>query len=104
MIYVKLYMVSQYIIIWTFLIVHLGREIIQGVKQFTGELRTGFGSFIEKNLPPFSSAYPENNCRKKDDNCDQPYSFIHKVYKILKYRCLLLFITFEIHNNVFVSL
>ena len=59
-----------------------GEEIIHEVKKYTGDLRTGFGSFIEKNLAPFSSAYPENNCRKKDIKCDQPYSFIHKVNMI----------------------
>ena len=64
------------------ILILLGEEIIHEVKKYTGDLRTGFGSFIEKNLAPFSSAYPENNCRKKDIKCDQPYSFIHKVNMI----------------------
>lgn len=57
----------------------LGQEIINGVGDFTGDLKIGLGAFIEKNLPPFSSAYPENNCKVKGNKCDQPYSFIHKV-------------------------
>ena len=57
----------------------LGQEIINGVEAFTGDLQIGLGAFIEKSLPPFSSAYPENNCRTKGEDCDQPYSFIHKV-------------------------
>ena len=60
----------------------LGQEIINGVGEFTGDLQIGLGAFIEKNLPPFSSAYPENNCRTKGEECDQPYSFIHKVRKL----------------------
>ena len=58
----------------------LGKDIIQGIQETTQNLQTGIGSFIEKNLPPFSSAYKENNCLKKFENCEQPYSFIHKVF------------------------
>jgi len=55
----------------------LGKEIMEGIKQKTKALATGFGSFVEKNLPPFSSAVPEFNCRGIP-NCNQPYSFHHK--------------------------
>ena len=58
----------------------LGKDIIQGIQETTQNLQTGIGSFIEKNLPPFSSAYKENNCLKKFEHCEQPYSFIHKVF------------------------
>ena len=71
-----------YTIFINIILILSGEEIIHEVKKYTGDLRTGFGSFIEKNLAPFSSAYPENNCRKKDIKCDQPYSFIHKVNMI----------------------
>ena len=90
-----------YTIFINIILILSGEEIIHEVKKYTGDLRTGFGSFIEKNLAPFSSAYPENNCRKKDIKCDQPYSFIHKVNMIwCKYGLGLILRTIYWLNNL----
>ena len=56
----------------------LGGEIISGIKKKTENLRTGFGSFVEKNVTPFTSAVPEFNCIKENPHCEPPYSFYHK--------------------------
>ena len=40
--------------------------------------RLGFGSFVEKNVAPFSSAVPEFNCASDNPNCAPPYSFYHQ--------------------------
>ena len=37
-----------------------------------------FGSFVEKNLPPFTSSIPEFNCAPENPNCAPPYSFYHR--------------------------
>ena len=56
----------------------LGGKIIAAIKKKTENLTTGFGSFVEKNLPPFTSAIPEFNCGSKTPNCTPTYSFHHK--------------------------
>jgi len=56
----------------------LGGKIIAAIKKKTENLTTGFGSFVEKNLPPFTSAIPEFNCASTNKNCTPPYSFHHK--------------------------
>ncbi len=50
-------------------------DIINEVKSVTGNLLTGFGSFVEKNLPPFTSAVPSFNCPRENPNCTPPYSY-----------------------------
>jgi len=48
-------------------------NIIEGIRSITGDLRVGFGSFVEKNLPPFTSAVPSFNCPSDKPNCTPPY-------------------------------
>ena len=57
---------------------NLGGEIISTIKEKTQNLATGFGSFIEKNVQPFSSAISSYNCGNQGDACPPPYSFYHK--------------------------
>ena len=58
---------------------NLGGEIINAIKKKTKNLATGFGSFVEKNVAPFTSAIPSFNCnQEKESNCTPPYSFYHK--------------------------
>ncbi len=45
----------------------------------SGNLHVGFGSFVEKNLPPFTSSVPSFNCPAENPNCTPPYSYYHKV-------------------------
>ena len=54
-----------------------GGDIISKIKEKTRNLATGFGSFIEKNVQPFTSAISSYNCFD-NDNCAPPYSFYHK--------------------------
>ena len=54
-----------------------GGEIIEGIKDQTRNLRIGFGSFVDKNIPPFASAIPSFNCPVDNPNCLPPYSFYH---------------------------
>ena len=55
-----------------------GEDIIEGIKEITEDLHTGFGSFVEKNVPPFTSSNPAFNCPKENPNCSPPYSFYHR--------------------------
>ena len=55
----------------------LGGDIIAGIREKTGHLAIGFGSFIEKNVAPFTSGIPSFNC-VEDEDCSPPYSFHHK--------------------------
>ena len=50
----------------------LGGEIIAAIGNKTKNLATGFGSFVEKNVPPFSSAIPAFG------GGAPPYSFHHQ--------------------------
>lgn len=54
-----------------------GGNIISGIKTITEDLRTGFGSFVEKALAPFTSSIAEFNC-PAPTNCTPPYSFWHR--------------------------
>ena len=57
----------------------LGGQIIDAIKQRTENLATGFGSFVEKNVQPFTSGIAEWNCNPaKQKECVPPYSFYHK--------------------------
>ena len=56
-----------------------GAAIIESIKKITEDVQIGFGSFIDKNLPPFASTNPDWNCPKNWDHCVQPYSFCHKI-------------------------
>ena len=57
----------------------LGGKIIEAIKERTKNLATGFGSFIEKNVQPFTSAISSFNCNKNlQKDCTPPYSFYHK--------------------------
>ena len=51
---------------------------IQAIKSRTQNLRTGFGSFVEKNLPPFTSSIMSFNCPAENPNCTPPYSYLHQ--------------------------
>ena len=46
-----------YTIFINIILILSGEEIIHEVKKYTGDLRTGFGSFIEKNLAPMGLGY-----------------------------------------------
>ncbi len=37
-------------------------KIISDITKVTEDLNVGFGSFIDKHLPPFASYYDEFNC------------------------------------------
>jgi len=58
----------------------LGGKIMEAIKEKTENLATGFGSFVEKNVQPFTSGIPTYNCNPETfgENCTQPYSFFHK--------------------------
>ena len=44
----------------------------------SGDLRIGFGSFVDKPLSPFKSTNEEYNC-PADKDCIPPYSFQHRI-------------------------
>ncbi len=54
-------------------------DIIDAIKSVSGNLHVGFGSFVEKNLPPFTSSVPSFNCPAENPNCTPPYSYYHRV-------------------------
>ena len=58
---------------------NLGGEIIAGIKRKTGNLAIGFGSFVEKNVAPFTSGIASFNCLTgEEEDCSPPYSYHHK--------------------------
>ena len=58
---------------------NLGGEIIAGIKKKTDNLAIGFGSFVEKNVAPFTSGIASFNCLTgEDEDCSPPYSYHHK--------------------------
>ena len=56
----------------------LGGDIIDAIKRKTENLATGFGSFVEKNVQPFTSAISSFNCAAEARDCTPPYSFYHR--------------------------
>ena len=58
-------------------IVRLGEEIVNAVANVTGNFQIGFGSFVDKEVMPFISEIPNDNCQT--DSCTPPYSFQHQL-------------------------
>nr|XP_040583896.1 LOW QUALITY PROTEIN: integrin beta-PS-like [Lepeophtheirus salmonis] len=56
-----------------------GENIVRGIRKITKDLKVGFGSFIEKNVPPFTSVISQFNCPMGTTNCSNPYSFYHQM-------------------------
>jgi hypothetical protein len=56
-----------------------GGAIIGNITDITKDLKTGFGTFVEKNLAPFTSTNEDYNCPADHrDECRAPYSFFHR--------------------------
>ena len=55
-----------------------GGAIIGNITEITRDLYTGFGSFVEKALPPFTSSNMDFNCYPEIPKCEPPYSFYHR--------------------------
>ena len=52
-------------------------NIIGNITKITKDFQIGFGSFVDKDLPPFTSTNRDFNCPPKV-KCRPPYSFFHK--------------------------
>ena len=52
-------------------------RIVDKITDITEDYRIGFGSFIDKDVAPFTSTNDEFNC-PKDVECRNPYSFYHQ--------------------------
>ena len=59
-------------------IVKMGEELIKAVKNVTSDFQIGFGSFVDKEVMPFISLVPRDNCQL-DSGCPAPYSFQHQM-------------------------
>ncbi len=59
-------------------IVRLGAELIKAVRDVTQDFQIGFGSFVDKEVMPFISLVPQDNCQS-DGGCPSPYSFQHQM-------------------------
>ncbi len=55
-----------------------GGDIIAAIKEISSNVHIGFGSFVDKNLPPFTSAVSSFNCPEENPNCTPPYSYYHQ--------------------------
>jgi hypothetical protein len=55
-----------------------GGEIIAAIKEISSNVHIGFGSFVDKNLPPFTSSVSSFNCPKENPHCTPPYSYYHQ--------------------------
>ena len=58
--------------------------IIGSITQITKDLKIGFGSFVDKDLAPFTNTNSElflNKCQEDGLNCTMtnPYSFYHRI-------------------------
>ena len=42
-------------------------------QELTPDVHIGFGSFVEKNLPPFTSTISSFNCDRDNPDCSPPY-------------------------------
>ena len=58
-------------------IVRLSQEIVSAVSNITKDFQIGFGSFVDKEVMPFISLAPNDNCQT--ENCPPPYSFQHQM-------------------------
>ena len=52
-------------------IVRLSQEIVSAVANITKDFQIGFGSFVDKEVMPFISLAPNDNCQT--ENCPPPY-------------------------------
>ena len=59
-------------------IVKMGQELVFAVQNITRDFQIGFGSFVDKEVMPFISLVPQDNCQT-DSGCPQPYSFQHQM-------------------------
>ena len=55
----------------------LGHNISEAIQKITSDYRIGFGSFVDKEVMPYISLIPRENCQQKD--CPGPYSFQHQM-------------------------
>ena len=55
----------------------LSQEIVSAVSNITKDFQIGFGSFVDKEVMPFISLAPNDNCQT--ENCPPPYSFQHQM-------------------------
>lgn len=59
-------------------IVQMGDVLIEAVRNITKDFQIGFGSFVDKEVMPFISLLPRDNCQL-DYGCPAPYSFQHQM-------------------------
>ncbi|CAB4066717.1 ITGB1 [Lepeophtheirus salmonis] len=55
----------------------LADKIASAIQSITKDFHIGFGSFVDKEVYPFISLIPEENCQTPD--CPGPYSFQHQM-------------------------
>ena len=53
-------------------IVRMGQELVYAIQNITRDFQIGFGSFVDKEVMPFISLVPQDNCQL-DTGCPQPY-------------------------------
>ena len=47
--------------------VKLGRKLASTIQSITSDFQIGFGSFVDKELMPYISLVPDDNCQQ--ENC-----------------------------------
>lgn len=58
-------------------IVKLGQDLAHSIQSITRDFQIGFGSFVDKEVMPFISMVPGDNCQR--EKCPRPYSFQHQM-------------------------
>lgn len=54
-------------------------NVIKEFKKITSNLLLGFGSFVDKDLPPFSSTHETMVCLEEHGKCIPPYGFHNQI-------------------------
>ncbi len=51
----------------------LGEDLATAIEKITRDYTIGFGSFVDKELLPYISLKPGENCQQKGGKCPPPY-------------------------------
>ena len=60
--------------------VKVSEDIASTIQSITRDYQIGFGSFVDKEVMPYISLIPKQNCQKTPPlTCPPPYSFQHQM-------------------------
>ena len=51
----------------------MGEDLATAIEKITRDYTIGFGSFVDKELLPYISLKPGENCQQKGGKCPPPY-------------------------------